>query len=229
MDQVNTMKYDELTLMQFADGELDEGLTAEIESARANDKELQSYLEVYETTRNALIESNDEETIPSHINDLIDSFGSAKKQNWLANIVKNNPFKASVFSAMLASLVTFQSVLIATGGMFTTTQLATRGIEVTPDINGFIQNINNDGSVFRAASSVNVSSKDLIEKEINKALLVDQNVSQVIIKLGVNIKTLSFLKRFTDTKGNNCKVAQIDDQYLIACKEDNSDWIIRSY
>ena len=31
---MNTMKYDELTLMQFADGELDEGLTAEIENAR---------------------------------------------------------------------------------------------------------------------------------------------------------------------------------------------------
>ena len=49
------MKYDELTLMQFVDGELDEALTAEIESARTNDKELQAYLEVYETTtrRNA--------------------------------------------------------------------------------------------------------------------------------------------------------------------------------
>jgi len=223
------MKYDELTLMQFADGELDEGLTAEIESARLQDKELQSYLEVYETTRSALIESTNEETIPSHINDLIDSFSQAKKQNWLANIVKNNPFKASVFSAMLASLVTFQSVLIATGGMFTATQFATRGIEVTPDINGFIQNINNDETVFRAASSINMPSKDLIEKEINKALLVDQNVSQVIIQFGANIKTLSFLKRFTDINGNNCKVAQIDDQYLIACNSETMGWEIQSF
>ena len=68
------MKYDELTLMQFVDGELDEALTAEIESARANDEELQAYLEVYETTRSALIESRQEEAIPSHISDMIDNY-----------------------------------------------------------------------------------------------------------------------------------------------------------
>ena len=92
------MKYDELTLMQFADGELDEALTAEIESARSNDKELQAYLEVYETTRSALIGVAQEEAIPSHINDLIDNFSPIEKQNWLAKMVKNNPFKASIFS-----------------------------------------------------------------------------------------------------------------------------------
>ena len=82
------MKYDELTLMQFVDGELDEALTAEIESARANDEELQAYLEVYETTRSALIESRQEEAIPSHISDMIDNYSPVKKQNWLASIIK---------------------------------------------------------------------------------------------------------------------------------------------
>ena len=81
MDPVNTMKYDELTLMQFADGELDESLTAEIEAARIHDKELQSYLEVYETTRSALISVHENEEIPSHINHLIDNFVPEKKQN----------------------------------------------------------------------------------------------------------------------------------------------------
>ena len=73
------MKYDELTLMKFADGELDEVLTAEIESARLNDKELQAYLEVFETTRNALIESTREEVIPDHINNIIDKFSPTKR------------------------------------------------------------------------------------------------------------------------------------------------------
>ena len=85
------MKYDELTLMQFADGELDESLTAEIENARLHDKELQSYLEVYEATRSALIRSSAKETVPSHIHDLIDSFSPVKKQNWLTRLVKKNP------------------------------------------------------------------------------------------------------------------------------------------
>jgi hypothetical protein len=222
------MKYDELTLMQFVDGELDEALTAEIEGARANDKELQAYLEVYETTRSALIESNQEEAIPSHISDMIDNFSPVKKQNRLANIVKNNPFKSSIFSAILAALVTFQGVLVSTGGMFTATQFAARGFQPTTDISGIIQNVTDEESVFRAASSVNKISKSQIEDEVNKVLSVNQNASQVTIKVGAKISILNFLERFTDTDGNNCKVGQIDDQFLILCKSDDSQWIIKS-
>ena len=222
------MKYDELTLMQFVDGELDEALTAEIESARANDEELQGYLEVYETTRSALIESRQEEAIPSHISDMIDNYSAAKKQNWLASIIKNNPFKSSIFSAILASLVTFQGVLVSTGGMFTATQFATRGFQPAPDINGIIQNVTDEQSTFRAASFINKISKSQIEEEVNKLLSVNQNASQVIIKAGNNILTLNFLERFTDADGNNCKVGQIDEQFIIICKSDDSQWIIKS-
>jgi hypothetical protein len=222
------MKYDELTLMQFADGELDEALTAEIESARANDEELQAYLEVYETTRSAMIESNQEEAIPSHISDLIDNFSPVKKQNRLANLVKNNPFKSSIFSAILASLVTFQGVLVGTGGMITATQFSTRGFQPSPDINRIIQNVTDEESAFRAASFDKKISKSQIEDEINKTLSVNQNASQVIIKVGANILTLNFLEDFTDADGNNCKVGQIDDQFLIICISDDSQWIIKS-
>ena len=221
------MKYDELTLMQFADGELDEALTAEIEIARTNDKELQAYLEVYETTRSALIGEAQEEAIPSHINDLIDNYSPETKQNWLANIIKKNPFKSSIFSAILASIVTFQGVLVGTGGMITATQFA-RGIQPSPDIQRVIRNVNNDESVFRAASAVNILSKNQIEGEINNALSINQNEPSVVFRVGGVIKTLTFLKRFTDANGNNCKVGQIDEQFIILCKSDDSQWIIKS-
>jgi hypothetical protein len=221
------MKYDELRLMQFVDGELDEVSIAAIEAARAEDKELDAYLQVYESTRSALIESNHEE-IPSHLSEMIDNYSPIKKQNWLAGIVKNNPFKSSIFSAILASLVTFQGVLVGTGGMISATQFATRGFQPAPDINGIIQNVTDEESVFRAASSVNKISNSQIEEEVNKVLLVNQNASQVIIKAGNNISTLNFLERFTDADGNNCKVGQIDDQFIILCKSDDSQWIIKS-
>ena len=221
------MKYDELRLMQFVDGELDEVSMAAIEAARVEDKELNAYLEVYESTRSALIESN-QEKIPSHISEMIDNYSPVKKQNWLASIIKNNPFKSSIFSAILAALVTFQGVLVSTGGMITASQFATRGFQPVPDINGIIQNVTDEESVFRAASSVKKISKSQIEEEVNKVLSVNQNASQVIIKDGTNISTLSFLERFTDTDGNNCKVGQIDDQFLILCKSDDSQWIIKS-
>ena len=223
------MKYDELTLMQFADGELDEALMVEIESARKNDKELQAYLEVYETTRNALIESTKEEIIPSHINDLIDNFSPTKKQNWVTKIVKNNPFKTSIFSSILAALVTWQGILLGTGGAITATQLATRGIEITPDINNMIQNASSTSAIYKAASSVNMISKKLIQIELNDALLKDPNISKITLNLGNTIKTLNIIASFNDVDGNNCKVAQIDDQLLIVCLSEDSYWLIKSY
>ena len=227
------MKYDELTLMQFADGELDEALMAEIESARKTDKELQGYLEVYETTRNALIESTKEEIIPSHINDLIDNFSPTKKQNWVTKTVKNNPFKTSIFSSILAALVTWQSLLVGTGGAITATQLAaipTRGIvEITPDIKNMIDNASSTSAVYKAASSVNMISKKLIEIKLNDALLKDPNISKITLNLGNTIKTLNIIASFNDVDGNNCKVVQIDDQHLIVCHSEDSGWLIKSY
>ena len=229
------MKYDELTLMQFVDGELNEALMAEIETARESDKELQAYLEVYETTRGALIETAQEESIPSHIKDLIDNFSPIEKQNWLAKMVKNNPFKASIFSAVLASLVTaFQPLLVGTGGMISATQIASNTmIEVVPDINTMIQNVNTGTNTFQAASFVKSPVNKLtigqIEKAINKLLSSNQNASKVTIMIGNSNKTIFFNKDFADNSGNSCKAGQFESQYLIVCKTDNSGWIIKSY
>ena len=164
MELVNTMKYDELTLMQFADGELDESLTAEIEEARLHDKELQSYLEVYETTRSALLSVHENEEIPAHINNLIDNFVPEKKQNRLTRLVKKNPYKTSIFSAILASIITLQGAIgILTGATIIPNQLA-RGVNIGPDNNALLMNVNNvNNEVFQAAKSESgTSSASLI-------------------------------------------------------------------
>jgi len=214
------MKYDELTLMKFVDGELDQSLADEIENARLKDEELQAYIEVYESTRSALIDSSQEETIPSHISDMIDNFSPVKKQNWLTKVITNNPFKTSIFSAILASFLTFQGLLIATGGMFTASQLATRGIEAAPEV---------ESKALMRVNTENILNLGIVEDEINNALSINQNIKSVLIKIDDDLKTLYFLERFTDNQGNNCKVAQIDDQFLIICKAEDSPWLIKSY
>jgi len=149
------MKYDDLTLMQFVDGELEESLAAEIEKAQLNDKELQSRLEVFKTTREALISVYAKEEIPAHINNLIDNFVPEKKQNRLTRLVKKNPYKTSIFSAILASIITLQGTIATlTGTTIATTQLATRGVNIDPNINTFLLNVDNDNTeVFKAAKS----------------------------------------------------------------------------
>lgn len=213
MDPVNTMKYDELTLMKFADGELDESLTAEIEAARIHDKELQSYLEVYETTRSALISVHENEEIPSHINHLIDNFVPEKKQNWLTRLVKKNPYKTSIFSAILASIITLQAPLGILTGTTMTTQLVTRGVNIEPDNNVLLMNVNNvNTEVFEAAKSEAATSEaaayissrkcdsgyikignrcivkssylEEIDRQISKALSNNPEINEVIIQLG---------------------------------------------
>ena len=192
MDPVNTMKYDELTLMQFADGELDESLTAEIEAARIHDKELQSYLEVYETTRSALISVHENEEIPSHINHLIDNFIPEKKQNWLTRLVKKNPYKTSIFSAILASIMTLQAPLGILTGTTMTTQLVTRGVNIEPDNNVLLMNVNNvNNEVFEASKSESSSisayrvpaNAEEIGRQLLKALSINPETKEVIIQL----------------------------------------------
>ena len=153
------MKYDDLTLMQFIDGELEESLAAEIEKALLHDKELQSRLEVYKTTREALISVYAKEEIPAHINDLIDNFVPEKKQNRLTRLVKKNPFKTSIFSAILASIITLQAPLGILTGTTMTTQLVTRGVNIEPDNNVLLMNVNNvNTEVFEASKSKSSTS-----------------------------------------------------------------------
>ena len=164
------MKYDDLTLMQFIDGELEESLAAEIEKAQLNDKELQSRLEVFKTTREALISVYAKEEIPAHINNLIDNFVPEKKQNRLTRLVKKNPYKTSIFSAILASIITLQGTIgILTGTAITTTQLA-RGVNIAAD-----NNVNNE--VFQVAKSESLAA--VIKAEVMTAEIEDEQAKRL--------------------------------------------------
>ena len=207
------MKYDDLTLMQFVDGELEESLAAEIEKAQLNDKELQSRLEVFKTTREALISVYAKEEIPAHINNLIDNFVPEKKQNRLTRLVKQNPYKTSIFSAILASIITLQAPLGILTGTTMTIQLVTRGVNIEPDNNVLLMNVNNvNTEVFEAAKSEAATSEaaayvssrkcdsgyikigtrcivkssylEEIDRQISKALSNNPAIKEVIIQLG---------------------------------------------
>ena len=124
------MKYDDLTLMKFTDGELDSDLSKEIENESLNDKELKARLEVLSFMSNdniiraekygqMLREKNldistskrdENEEIPSHIIDLIDNFKPSIKQRREAlvyNIKTKYKARTAVISTILATLIWF--------------------------------------------------------------------------------------------------------------------------
>jgi len=124
------MKYDDLTLMKFADGELDSDLAKEIENESLNDKKLKARLEVlsfmsndkiiraekygqmlHEKNSDISTSNRDEnEEIPGHIIDLIDNFKPTIKQRLEAliyNIKTKYKARTAVISTILAPLIWF--------------------------------------------------------------------------------------------------------------------------
>jgi len=124
------MKYDDLTLMKFTDGELDSDLSKEIENESLNNKELKARLEVLSFMSNdniiraekygqMLREKNldistskrdENEEIPGHIIDLIDNFKPSIKQRREAliyNIKTKYKARTAVISTILATLIWF--------------------------------------------------------------------------------------------------------------------------
>lgn len=124
------MKYDDLTLMKFTDGELDSDLSKEIENESLNDKKLKARLEVLSFMSNdniiraekygqMLREKNldistskrdENEEIPGHIIDLIDNFKPSIKQRREAlvyNIKTKYKARTAVISTILATLIWF--------------------------------------------------------------------------------------------------------------------------
>jgi len=124
------MKYDDLTLMKFADGELESALVKEIENEILDDEELRARLEVFTSTtadkirraqeygqmlhkKNLDISTSkrdENEEIPSDIIDLIDNFKPSIKQRLEAlvyNIKTKYKSRTAVISTILATLIWF--------------------------------------------------------------------------------------------------------------------------
>ena len=120
------MKYDDLTLMKFADGELESDLAKEIEIEILHDEELKARLEVF-TSTNALLSMYASEEVPSHIIDLIDNFELSKKENWLVKLFNNMVTKYRVRTAVIST------ILAAFIGFNLLPQVATKGVDFLDD------------------------------------------------------------------------------------------------
>ena len=131
MDSKNT-KYDDITLMQYADGELDDSTRLSLEKDLSDDKELQDRLAVFALTRDDLIRTKVK--LPKHIEDLIDEqdrilddekvtrlsdsiqkSGSTiktdgKKDNKVIDFFKNYPVQSLAASVMFGLLIGSQGM-----------------------------------------------------------------------------------------------------------------------
>ena len=122
------MKYDDQTLIKFANDELEIDLAKEIENEILNDEELKARVEVfsfmtYDKIRHA-----------SEIIDIIDNSESSKKENWLATLFINIKTKYKVRTAVIST------ILAAFIGFSLMPQVATRGVDFLDDSSAKISN-----------------------------------------------------------------------------------------
>ena len=122
------MKYDDQTLIKFANDELEIDLAKEIENEILNDEELKARVEVfsfmtYDKIRHA-----------SEIIDIIDNSESSKKENWLVTLFINIKTKYKVRTAVIST------ILAAFIGFSLIPQVATRGVDFLGDSSAKISN-----------------------------------------------------------------------------------------
>ena len=121
-----------------------------------------------------------------------------------------------------------QAVLLGLGGAITATQFAATGVQIIPDINNIFPNNDNTTGQFTAATFKHTAPTKKIKKELNRVLLENPSASSVVIKYGESFATLNILGDFVGAGGDNCKITQLDEQYLIACNSENMGWKIQS-
>ena len=157
------MKYDDQTLIKFANDELEIDLAKEIENEILVDEELKARLEIFTSTtadkirraqeygrmlrhKNlnkpiskmgkvaAFAKSEQSDEIPSHIIDLIDNFELSKKENWLVKLFNNIVTKYRVRTAVIST------ILAAFIGFNLLPQVATKGVDFLDDSSAKISN-----------------------------------------------------------------------------------------
>jgi len=243
MDSKNT-KYDDVTLMQYADGELDSSERLSLEKDLINNKKLQDRLAVFSLTRDDLV--NIKMKLPKHIEDLIDeqveqveqsndkniirfpnakiitSTATAKPDNFIVNFFKNYPAQSLAASVMFG-------LLIGSQGMKSLYNSPYNDILINNPINEYqsvVKPIASSSQTTQpftiALPSRSINKLDMMTVKLLKALKED--VSH--IPASSSNKAISIIAEFKNTQGYQCRLAQSDKIYIVACKNKFGNWMI---
>lgn len=219
------MEYDDTTLMMYADGELDHHASLQLEKELTNNPSLQKRLLVFTKTRAALLETEQSSSIPNHITRLIDRLDQPKKEkrtNWrnIFQMFWGHP------SLALAASVVF-GVVIGAKGM--------QSVMTTSDIPG----IDLPTKSYQSVTSKNTQT-DLMSRDKNPSDVIQTGIFKLMDSLDSNpdLKAIKFnldgadhtvriVSNFSNSEGKQCKLAQLQSNYLIACLGKNNRWSVR--
>jgi len=208
------IKYDDLTLMQYADGELDNITYQQLKIDLEDNQELQNRLSVFTVTREMLIATNSK--IPKHIEELIDKQDSPKEDNKIIHFFKDYPLQSLAASVMFGLLLGSQGI---------------KNLYTSPY---------NDTLINRPIGEYQSISKELPVKPHKTLKTIQRNPNNVALKLitalskNPNVKQIPFnskesieiIAEFKNANNQTCKLAQTENLYLIACINKSGNWLV---
>ena len=214
------MEYDDITLMMYADGELDHHASLRLEKELPSNPDLQKRLQVFTQTRSALLEMEKHSSVPNHIERLIDRLDRPKEQKsvWWRNVFETlwgHP------SLALAASVAFGLVVGAKG---------MQSVMTASDVPGIDLPVKSYQSVKSKKAPINETSSKVLQTGILKLIgSLDSSPDATSIKFTLNgvDQTINIVSAFKNSEGQQCKLAQLQGAYLVACANQKGRWSVR--
>jgi hypothetical protein len=234
MDSKDT-KYDDITLMQYADGELDDSTRLRLEKDLANNKELQGRLAIFALTRGDLISTKSK--LPKHIEDLIDEQDRISDDggiirfpdtqtpdhhdNKVVGFFKKYPVQSLAASVMFGLLIGSQGMKSLytsqyNGVLIKEYQSVSKPVvvEVPTQVRSLTK------ITKRSQNDFNIGEIRLLLLTLNK----DQNTKY--IPASKNNQAIRIVSEFTNINGQQCRLAETNITYLVACLDKSGNWSV---
>lgn len=214
------MNYDDMTLMMYADGELDPQTAEQLKKDLLVDPQLQERLKVFTVTREALLKTKPAKT-PEDIIALIDNYGQAPAQN--DSVVpltqKSSPTQVTDQASNSKSPSWKRSKLAIAASLAIGTLFGAQGLPLlmTSMAPQMIAVRGNDADKVQRGSFILLES-----------LATDPTENSIDFLYAGKTVTIKTVASFTNVEGKQCKLSQLDSDYVIACLEENNSWAIQS-
>jgi hypothetical protein len=213
------MNYDDMTLMKYADGELDGKTAEQLKKDLLVDPQLQERLKVFTVTREALIKTK-QAKIPEDLVTLINNYGQAPAQNdpVIPLTKKSSPTQVTGRVSKSGSPSWKASKLAIAASLIIGTLFGAQGLPLlmTSMAPQMIAVRGNDTNKIQRGSFILLES-----------LATDPTENTIDFLYAGETFTIKTVTSFTNAEGKQCKLSQLDDDYIVACLEENNKWAIQ--
>ena len=213
------MNYDDMTLMMYADGELGTKMAEQLKKDLLVDPQLQERLKVFTVTREALIKTKQAKT-PEDIIALIDNYGQVLTQNdtVVPLTKKSSPTQVTDQASNYRSPSWKNSKLAIAASLIIGTLFGAQGLPLL---------MTSMAPQMIAARGIDADKIQRGSFILLESLATDPTENSIDFLYAGETVTIKTVASFTNTKGKQCKLSQLDNDYMIACLEENNSWAIQ--